>query len=53
MKVELTSESPFDYNTIENRNKIEVIETEIESLKPNMTIELPAHSITILKLTEK
>ena len=51
--VELSSESPFDYNTIENRNKIQIIEKDIGSIKPNMTIELAAHSVTILKLTEK
>lgn len=52
-KVELTSESPFDCNTIENRNKIEIIEKNIENLTPRMTIELAAHSVTVLKLTEK
>jgi alpha-N-arabinofuranosidase len=52
IKVELTSKSPFDYNTIENRNKIEIMEKEIGNLKSNMTIELPAHSVTILKLTK-
>ena len=51
--VELSSESPFDYNTIENRNKIQIIEKDIENIKPNMTLELAAHSVTILKLTEK
>ena len=51
--VELSSESPFDYSTIENRDKIQIIEKDIGSIKPNMTMELAAHSVTILKLTEK
>jgi len=51
--VELSSESPFDYNTVENREKIQIIEKDIADVKPKMTIELAAHSVTILKLTEK
>ena len=51
--VELSSESPFDYNTVENRDKIQIIEKDIENVEPNMTIELAAHSVTILKLTKK
>jgi alpha-N-arabinofuranosidase len=52
IKVELTSESPFDYNTIENRNKIQISKEEIKNLKPTMTIELNPYSVTILKLTK-
>ena len=52
-KVELTSDSPFDYNTIENRNIIRIIEKHIDDIKPNMNIELAAHSVTVLKLTRK
>ena len=48
--IELTSEGPFDYNTIENRNKITIKEKEINDVKPIMTLELPAHSISILAL---
>jgi alpha-N-arabinofuranosidase len=51
--VELSSESPFDYNTVENRDKIRIIEKDIENVKPKMAIELAAHSVTILKLTKK
>ena len=51
--VELSSESPFDYNTVENRDKIQIIEKDIENIKSKMTIELPAHSVTILKLAKK
>ena len=51
--VELTSDSPFDYNTIENRNKIQIKEKDTENIKQYMTVELTAHSITILKLAEK
>jgi alpha-N-arabinofuranosidase len=52
IKVELTSESPFDYNTVENRKKIQIKEKEIKNLKPTMTIELNPCSVTILKLTK-
>ena len=50
---EMSSESPFDYNTVENRDKIQVIEKDIENVEPNMTIELAEHSVTILKLRKK
>ncbi len=50
--VKLTSKSPFDYNTIENRNKIQILEDDLDGLKPSMTIGLDPHSITILKLTK-
>ncbi len=50
--VTLLSESPFDYNTIENRNKIQIVEKVIGNIEPNMTLELVKHSITILKLIE-
>jgi len=53
LKVELSSDSPFDYNTIENRNKIEIKETMIDSLSPKMSIDLKPHSLTILKLKMK
>jgi len=51
--IELNSQSPFDYNTIENRNKIQIQEKDIVSINSNMTIELTAHSVTVLKLTKK
>ncbi len=51
--IELFSDSPFDYNTIENRNKIKPIEKQIDNIQANMTVELPPHSITILKLNKK
>jgi len=51
--VVMSSESPFDYNTVENRDKIQVIEKDIENVEPNMTIELAEHSVTILKLRKK
>jgi len=51
--MELNSESPFDYNKIENRNKIRIIEKHIDDMKPNMNIELAAHSVTVLKLAKK
>ncbi|MFX0083455.1 MAG: alpha-L-arabinofuranosidase C-terminal domain-containing protein [Candidatus Hodarchaeota archaeon] len=53
LKVELTSESPFDYNTIENRTKIEIKEETIEGISPEMQILLKPHSLTILKLKKK
>ncbi|NVM04948.1 MAG: hypothetical protein HWN67_21685 [Candidatus Helarchaeota archaeon] len=51
--IELNSPSPFDYNTIENRTKIKLEQKEFKNIKPKMEIELPAHSITIQKLTKK
>jgi alpha-N-arabinofuranosidase len=50
--VELCSESPFDYNTIENRHKIQIIEKNFNYSSPKMNMILAPHSITILKLTE-
>jgi alpha-L-arabinofuranosidase len=50
--VELTSDSPFDYNTIVNRNKIQIIEKDINIIKTNMTLELAAHSVIVLKLAK-
>jgi alpha-N-arabinofuranosidase len=50
--VKLCSESPFDYNTIENRHKIQIVEKDFNHSSPKMKIVLAPHSITILKLTE-
>ena len=50
--IELSSESPFDYNTRENRNRIKIAEKNITNMYSNMTLELPAHSIWVLKLTK-
>jgi len=52
-KVELSSDSPFDYNTIENRIKIEIKETRIDNLSPKMILALRPHSLTIVKLKRK
>ncbi len=51
--VELTSDDPFDYNTISNRNKIEIREKEINNINSTTTFELPAHSVSVLKLTKR
>ncbi|MFX1451583.1 MAG: alpha-L-arabinofuranosidase C-terminal domain-containing protein [Promethearchaeota archaeon] len=51
--IELNSQSPFDYNTIENRNKIKLEHREIDECKSKMNLELPAHSVIILKLKKK
>ncbi len=48
--VELSSKSPFDYNTIENRFKIQILEKDTDNFKSDMVMELAPHSITILKL---
>ena len=48
--VELTSHSPFDYNTKEDRTKIEIREVDISHVTPEMSLDLKPHSITILKL---
>ncbi|MHA1489629.1 MAG: alpha-L-arabinofuranosidase C-terminal domain-containing protein [Promethearchaeota archaeon] len=50
--VKLNGDSPFDYNTIENRNKIQIKTEEINSISSNMTIKIHAHSFTIVKLTK-
>jgi alpha-N-arabinofuranosidase len=50
--MELNSNSPFDYNTIENRNKIKIVEKQI-NFKSNMILNLSAHSLIILKLSKK
>ncbi len=51
--IELNSQSPFDYNTIENRNKIKLKQKKEDNIKPKMMIKLPAHSVTVLKLNKK
>ncbi|TXT66213.1 MAG: putative Intracellular exo-alpha-L-arabinofuranosidase [Promethearchaeota archaeon] len=48
--LELTSESPFDYNTIENRNKVKINGRTIKDVDSKITMQLSAHSISILKL---
>ncbi|MHA2268366.1 MAG: hypothetical protein ACXAB8_11255 [Promethearchaeota archaeon] len=53
IEVVLSSDSPFDYNTIEDRNKIEIKESKIDSFSPNMVITLQPHSLTILKLKKE
>jgi len=50
-KVELTSESPFDFNTIEDRTKIGPIESEFNNISKQMELEVKPHSIAILKLS--
>jgi alpha-N-arabinofuranosidase len=50
--IELSSTSPFDYNTIENRNNIQIKEKIIKNVKENIDLELPAHSVIVLKLTK-
>lgn len=51
--IELNSQSPFDYNTIENRNKIKLKQKKIDNIKPKMMIKLPEHSVIVLKLNKK
>jgi len=50
--ISLRSDSPFDYNTIDHRNKIELTEEDINKLNSIISLELPAHSISVLKLTK-
>jgi alpha-N-arabinofuranosidase len=50
--ISLRSDSPFDYNTIDHRNKIELTEEDINKLNSIIFLELPAHSISVLKLTK-
>jgi alpha-N-arabinofuranosidase len=51
--VELTSETPFDFNTKKNRELIQTKEREITTIKSTMDLELNPHSLTILKLSKK
>ncbi len=51
--VELTSESAFDYNTIENRKKIQIRTREITGVDTEMSLGLAPHSITILKIKKE
>ncbi len=51
--IKLHSNTPFDYNTIQNRNKIQITETEIIGNNSIIELELGAHSLTILKLSKK
>jgi alpha-N-arabinofuranosidase len=53
LKVEMSSDSPFDYNTIDNREKVAIKESNITNLKPKFKLELIPHSLTILKLKRK
>lgn len=51
-RVEYTSDSPFDYNTMKNRERVSIREKQINEINPDMTITLKPHSITILKMTK-
>ncbi|TFF89283.1 MAG: hypothetical protein EU549_01120 [Promethearchaeota archaeon] len=53
VKIELNSDSPFDYNTGKNRYKIQINEEKIRDIKSKKEYKLPAHSLTILKITKK
>lgn len=48
--LELTSNSPFDYNTIEKREKIRIKSKILDQVSTKMTVELSAHSVSVLKL---
>ncbi|MBD3226891.1 MAG: hypothetical protein GF329_01785, partial [Candidatus Lokiarchaeota archaeon] len=50
LKIELNSDSPFDYNTTENRNKIRIKKEKIKILKSEIEYTFPAHSLTIIKI---
>ncbi|MHA1886041.1 MAG: alpha-L-arabinofuranosidase C-terminal domain-containing protein [Promethearchaeota archaeon] len=50
--IELTSTSPFDYNTLENRNNIQIKKKILKNVKTNMNLELQAHSVIVVKLTK-
>ena len=49
---ELFSESPYDYNTKDNPEKIKIKERAFKDNKPKITIDLKPHSITILKISK-
>ncbi len=48
--IELNSESTNDYNTKNNRDKIQLKDRRVHNFKQEIKIKLPAHSVTILKL---
>lgn len=48
--VQLTADSPFDYNTAEAPDNVRITESDIGNINPEMTLELQPHSIAILKL---
>ncbi len=48
--IEYSSNSPFDYNTEENRERITVSEKDIGAINSEMSLILKPHSITILKM---
>ncbi len=48
--IEMTSASPFDYNTMESPDAVTIKERDISTIDAEMTIEVKPHSITIIKL---
>lgn len=50
-KIVLNSESPFDYNTIQERNKIRIIEEKIHNTNNPLSTIVPAHSLIIHKFS--
>ena len=50
--IELIGDSPFAYNTRENRDAVHVSEMAIDEVNAQMSISLKPHSVTILKLTK-
>ncbi|MHA1265756.1 MAG: alpha-L-arabinofuranosidase C-terminal domain-containing protein [Candidatus Helarchaeota archaeon] len=50
---ELNSQSPFDYNTTNEREKIRINQKQININSPQITIDLPKHSLTVIKLRKR
>ncbi|MCG8334483.1 MAG: hypothetical protein MJE63_08190 [Proteobacteria bacterium] len=50
--IELSADSPFTYNSIDDRDAVSITERSIDDVNAEMSLTLKPHSITILKLTK-
>ncbi|MHA1293075.1 MAG: alpha-L-arabinofuranosidase C-terminal domain-containing protein, partial [Promethearchaeota archaeon] len=51
--IELNSQTPYDYNTNNNPNKIQLKQSELKDINPKFEIDISAHSVIVLILNEK
>jgi len=51
--IELFSDSPYDYNTKKDPEKIKIVEEPLTDVKSKITIDLKPHSITFIKLSKQ
>ena len=50
--IELGADSPFTYNSTDNRDAVSITERSIDDVNAEMSLTLKPHSITVLKLTK-